>query len=238
MPKDVDHDARREELLESVWRVVARDGLEGATIRGMARETGWSSGVLGHYFDDKDDILESALRLAYERIAARWQAKLEGLTGIRALRELVLDNLPLDDQREVETKFLMNYWSRAIRGGDGVPRPVHRGPLLIDRLTTLARDGQQAGEIAVDQTPEDIAERLLGLIDGFSLHALLDPDRLTRERQMSLIEQEFDRMSRPQAGAGPRRGARKPTVRRSHAEEGTGPHRRTPDRANAERLRR
>ena len=31
-PKDVDHDARREELLESVWRVVARDGLEGALV--------------------------------------------------------------------------------------------------------------------------------------------------------------------------------------------------------------
>jgi AcrR family transcriptional regulator len=214
MPKDVDHDERREELLESVWRVVARDGLEGATIRGMARETGWSAGVLAHYFADKDDIIESALRLAYERIAARWDEKLDGLTGLAALRELVLDNLPLDDQREIETKFLMNYWSRAIRDRDGVPRPAHRGPLLIDRLTALVHDGQRAGEITTDQTASDIAERLLGLIDGFSLHALLDPDRLTRERQESLIEQEFDRMSKPQGGARARRGARKPEVRR------------------------
>lgn len=217
MPKDVDHDERREELLESVWRVVARDGLEGATIRGMARETGWSSGVLAHYFADKDDILESALRLAYERIATRWEEKLDGLTGVRALRELVLDNLPLDDQRGVETKFLMNYWSRAIRDGDGVPRPARRGPLLIDRLTTLVREGQRDGEIVLDETAEDIAERLLGLIDGFSLHALLDPDRLTRERQVSLIEQELDRMSTTADGAGMPRGASKPTVRRSHA---------------------
>jgi AcrR family transcriptional regulator len=217
MPKDVDHDERREELLESVWRVVARDGLEGATIRGIARETGWSSGVLAHYFADKDDILESALRLAYERIAARWDAKLEGLTPVAALRELVLDNLPLDDERELETKFLMNYWSRAIRDGDGVPRPARRGPLLIDRLTVLVRDGQQAGEIVLEESPEDIAERLLGLIDGFSLHALLDPQRLSRERQVALVEQEFSRMTRPQICAGASRGARKPTVRRSHA---------------------
>src|SRR4051794_28190875 len=127
MPKDVDHDERREQLAESVWRVVARDGLEGATIRGIATETGWSAGSLAHYFTDKDDILDSALRIAYERIAARWDARLEGLTGIAALRELVLDNLPLDDQRELETEFLMNYWSRAIRGGEGTPRPPHRG---------------------------------------------------------------------------------------------------------------
>lgn len=194
MPKEVDHDARREQLLEAVWVVVGRDGLEGATIRRIAKETGWSSGVLAHYFTDKDEILVSALRLAYERIAERWERKLDGLGGIEALHELVLDNLPLDDQRELETKFLMNYWSRAIRDGDGVPRPERRGPQLIDLLGELVAEGQAAGEITGEQSPDDLAERLLGLIDGFSLHALLDPQRLTRERQISLVQQEFDRL--------------------------------------------
>jgi AcrR family transcriptional regulator len=196
MPKDVDHDERREELLEAVWRVIARDGMERATIRAIAKETGWSSGVLAHYFADKDEILASALRLMYDRIGARWEMKLGGLSGVRALHELVLDNLPLDDERELETKFLMNYWSRAIRGRDGVPRPEHRGPRLIDLLAQLAREAQEAGEIKDDEAPEDIAERLLGLIDGYSLHALLDPERLPRERQVALIQQEFDRLSR------------------------------------------
>jgi AcrR family transcriptional regulator len=192
MPKDVDHDARRAELLEAVWRVVARDGLERATVRVIAKETGWSTGVLAHYFADKDEILVSALHLMYERIAVRWTAKLEGLSGIEALHELVLDNLPLDDERELETKFLMNYWSRAIREGDGVPRPERRGPQLIDLLSDLVREAQQAGEIRGDDEPEDVAEGLLALIDGFSLHALLDPQRLTRERQVELVAREFD----------------------------------------------
>lgn len=192
MPKDVDHEERREELLEAVWRVIARDGLERATVRVIAKETGWSTGVLAHYFTDKDEILVSALRLMYERIAARWAAKLEGLSGIEALHELVLDNLPLDDERELETKFLMNYWSRAIREGDGVPRPERRGPQLIDLLSDLVREAQQAGEIRGDDEPEDVAEGLLALIDGFSLHALLDPQRLTRERQVELVAREFD----------------------------------------------
>jgi AcrR family transcriptional regulator len=195
MPKDVDHDERREELIEAVWRVVSRDGLEGATIRGIAQETGWSSGVLAHYFTDKDDILASALRLAYTRIAERWDRKLADLTGIRALHELVLDNLPLDDERELETRFLMSYWSRVIRGGDGVPRPARRGPLLIDRLAELVREGQAAGEIRTDEAPEDVAEHLLALIDGFSLHGLLDPQRLSRERQVALVDGAFARLA-------------------------------------------
>jgi AcrR family transcriptional regulator len=147
MPKDVDHDERREELLEAVWRVVSRDGIERATIRVIAKETGWSSGVLAHYFADKDDIIESALRLMYERIAARWDEKLAGLGGLRALHELVLDNLPLDDERELETKFLMNYWSREIRGGNHGPQPSRRAPMLIDLLIALTREAQDAGEI-------------------------------------------------------------------------------------------
>ncbi len=217
MPKDVDHDERREELLEAVWRLVAREGIEGATMRGMAQETGWSTGVLAHYFADKDDIIGSALRLAYDRIAARWAVKLDGLTGMRALHELMLDNLPLDEQREIETKFLMNYWSRLIRGDQTIPRPAWRGKLLIVMLTDLAREGQQAGEIRRDEAPEDIAERLLGLIDGFSLHALLDPQRLTPQRQIALVEQELQRLSTPQAASADGGGGATKTSRRRKA---------------------
>jgi AcrR family transcriptional regulator len=198
MPKNVDHEERREELLAAVWRVIVRDGLDRATIRSIAKETGWSSGVLAHYFMDKDDILVSALRLAHERIEARWEEKLDGLSGMAALRELVLDNLPLDDERERETRFLMNYWSRSMRTAPNTgrdPETWRRGPRLVDRLAGLAAEAQAAGEIAAEHDPTNLAERLLALIDGLSLHALLDPQRVTRERQVALAQQELDRLT-------------------------------------------
>jgi AcrR family transcriptional regulator len=204
MPKNVDHDERREELLDAVWRVIVRDGLEKATIRSIAKETGWSSGVLAHYFVDKDDILVSALRLAHERIAARWEEKLAGLSGLAALRELVLDNLPLDDERERETRFLMNYWSRSMRTAGGEARePVswRRGPLLVDRLTGLVQEAKDRGEVGDGESAGDLGERLLALIDGLSLHALLDPERVTRERQVALVQQELDRLTVAQGEA-------------------------------------
>jgi AcrR family transcriptional regulator len=213
MPKTVDHELRREELLEAVWRVVARDGLEGATIRGMAHETGWSVGVLSHYFKDKDDILRSALELALQRIEARWEAQLVELGPLESLRALVLDNLPLDAGRELETKFLMNYWSRAIR--EQVPRPRRRGPDLIDRLTALLAEGQRSGEITTEVVPEDEAELLLGLIDGFSLHALLDPRRLSPERQVALVEGALDRLSSTHDHGDRRTGATTSSPRRA-----------------------
>lgn len=195
MPKEVDHDARRKEMLEAVWRVVVRNGLEGATVRGMAEETGWSSGVLAHYFKDKDDILESALRLAYERIDARRAVQMEGLRGLAAVRALVVDNLPIDPEHELESKFVINYWSRAIRDPAGLPRPPRGRPSLIDLLTGTVAEAQQDGEIPKGRAAKDIAEVLNGLIDGFTLHALLEPERLTPARQIALIDDEIDRIA-------------------------------------------
>ena len=64
----------------------------------------------------------------------------------------------------------------------------------MDRLAALVAEGQEAGEVVAGE-PADLAERLLALIDGLSLHALLDPQRVTRERQVALAEQELDRLT-------------------------------------------
>ncbi len=195
MPKTVDHSGRREELLAAVWRVIARDGLERATVRTIAEETGWSTGVLAHYFTDKEDILASALKLSHERIVARWDEKLAGLQGLAALRELVLDNLPLDDERELETRFHFNYWTRLLTHDGRSSAQWRQGPELVDRLTALVEEARALGEIEPGVPSADVAERLLALIDGLSLHALLNPERLTRERQTAIVEQEFEQMA-------------------------------------------
>lgn len=194
MPKKVDPDERRAQLIEAVWQVIARDGMENVTVRTIAAETGFSAGTLAHYFQDKDDILVSALRLSHEQIAARWEAKLEGLNGLEALKELVLDNLPLDDERELETRLAMNYWSRAVTHEHVVSSQWRAGPSLFRRLADLASEAQELGEIDSTEPAEDIAERLHALIDGLSLHSLLYDDRLTRERQEHLMEAEFRRL--------------------------------------------
>lgn len=217
MPKDVDHDARRFELAQSVWRVVADEGLERATIRRIARETGWSAGVLSHYFSDKDDMLLTSLRICLAQIRARIDAKLQGLAGMSALRELILDNLPLDAERQLETRFLMHYWGREIRERQFPDSRVDGAPHMVDVIAGYLREGQLAGEIDPGRDPDDTAEALLGLIDGFSLHALLDPERLTPERQVALIDAELSRIRPRPTAVASQRGSRTPIARRSHA---------------------
>src|SRR5437016_14323442 len=107
MPKIVDWDARRDEILAATWRVIARDGIARATIRAIAREADCSRGILAHYFDDKADILGSALVLSHRRVVARMEARAAGLTGLAALRVIMLEALPLDSERDLEAQIAL-----------------------------------------------------------------------------------------------------------------------------------
>src|ERR1700749_1089996 len=114
MPKIVDWDARRDEILSATWRVIARDGIARATIRAIPREAGCSRGILAHYFDDKADILGSALLMSHRRVVARMQARAGGLTGLGALRGVMTEALALERGRDLEAQIEISFWGRAL----------------------------------------------------------------------------------------------------------------------------
>ena len=105
MPKIVDWDARRDEILAATWRVIARDGIARATIRAIAREADCSRGILAHYFDDKADILGSAMMVSHRRVIDRIDAQTAGRTGLDALRVTMLEALPIDEQCDLEAQI-------------------------------------------------------------------------------------------------------------------------------------
>ncbi len=62
------------------------DGLDGTTTRLFARESGYSNGVLPHYFESKDDILLEALRISHDGIDNRIREAVDDKGGFDALR--------------------------------------------------------------------------------------------------------------------------------------------------------
>jgi AcrR family transcriptional regulator len=187
MPKIVDHDARREEIAEALWRVVRRDGIGAASVRTVAAEAGWSPGAVRYYFPDQTGLLGFALELVTRRVSERVAAlRPTGSPQTWALRYLE-QVMPLDDERlaEFEVWFAFLAQSRAETEADGVLRrlvePVHTelGGLCHSVLLALREAG--ALRPRLDLTAE--AERLHALVDGLSLHVatnaqLMPPDRV------------------------------------------------------------
>ncbi len=74
LPKIVDHERRRDEIALVACRVVAAYGFDQATIVRIAREAGYTTGMVAHYFDTKQEIVIAALRLILRRIEERLTA--------------------------------------------------------------------------------------------------------------------------------------------------------------------
>jgi AcrR family transcriptional regulator len=196
MPKIVDHDQRRREILEATWRVIARQGIEAATIREIAREAGYSNGVLSHYFANKDDILASAHRLAFQRVYERFAAAEDGsLSGIAALRRALYEALPLDDERRVEAVLDVSFWSQAMvnESLNAIRRDsiLHGRHWWIGMLATAKRQG----EITTNVDDEVMCDEIQALIDGISVQAVLYPNDMTPERQQVLADAYLERIS-------------------------------------------
>ena len=168
MPKIVDWDARRDEILSATWRVIARDGIARATIRAIAREAGCSRGILAHYFDDKADILGSALVLSHRRVAARMDARTAGLTGLDALRVVLLEALPLDPGRDLEAQIEISFWSRAL--GSPALRQLQHAEFdgFSARLRAHLAEADKLGQLRPGADLDLMAHQLLVLIDGLS----------------------------------------------------------------------
>jgi len=63
MPKIVNHDEYRAELLRKAFQLFARKGYSKVTIRELAKELGVSTGTLYHYFENKDVLFEQMVHL-------------------------------------------------------------------------------------------------------------------------------------------------------------------------------
>ena len=188
MPKIVNWDDKRDEILSATWRVIARDGIAKATISAIAREAGCSRGILAHYFGDKADILGSALILSHRRVGARMDEAAAGRAGLDALRVVMLEALPLDERRDLEAQIEISFWGRAL----GSPDLRELQHTEFDRFRArLLRHLEEAAALDQLRSSADLdlaVQQLLALIDGVSAERVMFPDRVPPDRQVALLD--------------------------------------------------
>lgn len=196
MPKIVDHEKRRQEVMQATWRVVTTVGLHEATTRRIAEEAGYSNGVLAHYFADKDDILVSSLQMAHARVRERMRQAVELRSGLDALREVILEALPIDEDRLLEARLEFGYLSRAINAT--ALRDVYEAERVAFRefLAGLVAAAREAGEVDPHLSDEHIVAETLVLIDGLSMQCTFQPVRVPAPLQCDLLDSFLTRVRR------------------------------------------
>ena len=62
MPKKGVEPVRREQLIRATFQTIDEIGMADATVATIAKKAGLSSGIVAHYFGDKDGLLNAAMR--------------------------------------------------------------------------------------------------------------------------------------------------------------------------------
>ncbi len=176
MPKIVDHDERRRELADVALALVAREGLAAVTTRAAAAESGWSTGVLNHYFASRGDLLLAALRRAGELQGRTYESILDGGADARARLTAVVESvLPLDDRRLAMTRVFLFFYA------EGAAAEGARGEIegFLARWRRVVRGvleaGCREGTFPPDLDVDAATFALLSLSDGAAFEAVLDP---------------------------------------------------------------
>lgn len=202
MPKIVDEQARRERIAEAVWAIASRHGLHAATVRAVAAECGLSTGSIQHSFPTQSALLQFAMELivsrASERInnlatlpADKADASRPTAAGSAAplavIADLLLQLLPLDQQREAEARAWAAFSTAALTQPELAPYARHMDSLLesfcLRCLQQLAFSSQPDHQEPIEQ-----AVHLHALLDGLTLQLLANPSPDRRRQAARTVE--------------------------------------------------
>lgn len=184
---------RRDEVAQATWRVIARDGLDRASMRAIAQELGCTTGVLTHYFRDKDALLDFAFASIVAQLDA---AKSEDIQDLGAASALLADILPTNASAKTWWKVWLSFTVAAMAN----PRQAANNAKLYSELRAFWTHAfaklAAAGRVPKGINPELEAETLLCMVDGIGVQALISPRTLTAKRQMEIIDAHFERLAR------------------------------------------
>lgn len=174
MPKIVDHDARRLELVEVTWRVIAHRGFDGVTLRDVAAEAGFANGALKPYFPTRASLVRATFTHVFGRTNARIESSVQGLAGLDALHAFALEVLPLDEDRLDEARVVIPFWQAAIH--DSGFAALNDEAMLQWRqwINGWLAQARSRGSLRAGVVGEVAAESLLTFLLGAQVAAVLD----------------------------------------------------------------
>lgn len=177
MPKQVDHEARRQQIAEAVCRLAGSHGLEAVSLRHVATEAGVSMGLVQHYFTTKDQMLLFAFQAMSERVEQRISEAVAALphpqTVRSLLRALLVEMLPLGEHSRSEAPVWVAFLARAAVEPSLADLLRESGKALRDFVAGRISAAQEAGEAPTGLDPDRETAALLALVDGLMMHALI-----------------------------------------------------------------
>ncbi len=181
---------RRAEILYGAIRVIARDGVAAAKLKDIARESGVSLGLIQHYFDTRENLIDAAFVAMMQVVSSETIARMGSVTD--PLR-VILEANRLHAYGTVSFPERWGFWSE-LWAGSG--RSTHIGNVarqvyelwarpIEDALTRL-KEQQRLPETA---DPSTLTIGLLALMDGLAVRTLAASENFTNDVMLEILNE-------------------------------------------------
>ncbi|QZY51664.1 TetR/AcrR family transcriptional regulator [Leucobacter tenebrionis] len=177
MPKIIDHDQRRKEIVDVTWQLIVEGGIEAATMREIASRAGFANGALKHYFSGKDAIIEGAYERSLSRIQGRLAEHVAGKRGIEALEMSMRYTLPTNEDATA-ARVLLSFWERCAFSSEiDHDYGEHLTSWKAGYMQYL-REGREDGDIVTETPDEQLVSEIVLMNIGATVTRVVSPEHL------------------------------------------------------------
>jgi AcrR family transcriptional regulator len=185
---------RREQILASTCKVVAKRGVASLRISDVAKDVGFSTGTIHYYFADKETLLREAFSFNVRHSIARRKDLLSSTTDPVELLTRYVDSY-LPDNRETLKAWRVwaEFWAISIRDTD-MQSVVD--VFDVDWRTTTFRiisQGQAEGRFRPGD-PMQFTNMLIAMIDGLAVQVLANSKEMDLETMRDTLHAFIDRL--------------------------------------------
>lgn len=189
MGVNVDHEQRRNAIADIVAGIIAEHGLDGVTIRRVAAAAGYSTTIVTHYFSGKYELL----RYTHQIAAAHAQKRIHSVLARDPcnLKGCLEAMLPLDKASLQDWKVYFAFWQVASFNTDFAEQEKRSTQHARDLIAITLDARREAGLLAYSMDIAAAARRLLTIVQGIALQALVDRDQWSPVRQREFLANEL-----------------------------------------------
>ncbi|MDR0705052.1 MAG: TetR/AcrR family transcriptional regulator [Planctomycetaceae bacterium] len=191
----VDHQQRRNMILESAFSLFAEEGYSGVTYQKIANRCGISRTSIYKYFQNKEQIFTYAVKLATGNLNTMVEKVLdrkEWTSLEKIVRILHLTVRMLEDNRIFLTVILDYVLIQKHSGKDVKRRVRHHTFGMKFLLSRLLREAMTAGELAI-RNVDTAASHLYGILESYVLN-LTVTEILDAKDCLELIDQYLENL--------------------------------------------
>ncbi len=182
MPKQVDHTLRRAEIAEIAAKIIAELGLEKATIREVAKRSGFSKSIVENYFESKEELIHCALEWANQKFNVRVEQAVSKKSGLAAVRARMESILPTTNEKKEEWRIRLQFWCMASLDKELQKKQEHRYTLSRQYFLKDLQAAKKNGELAPNIIVADEASKLTHMVSGLSVATLNSPHYFNERR--------------------------------------------------------